>query len=310
MNKVLKLPSLILVWLVAACTKVQPLPDIRIMDTQVFPESITSTSNGTVYAGSVKGNVYMAMPGSSEAHPWIRHSEENGILIILGVLADEKTNTLWLCSAPNFFGPERSQGATSVMAFDLSTAAQKGNYPFPDGGTCNDISIAQDGTVLATDTPGGRILALDPGSDTMRVFGQSDRLRGIDGIAFSGDWTLYVNNVQTQEIFRVEVTPQNTMGELTALQISHELGGPDSMRLIEGNRFLQAESTLGRLSVVTIEGDVATLTIIDDEVQSSPGATVVGNTAYVIESNIQYLFNPELRGQEPDAFMLLARPMP
>jgi sugar lactone lactonase YvrE len=310
MNSALKLPSLFLIGMVAACTQAQPLQDIRIMDTQVFPESITSTSDGTVYAGSVKGNVYRAMPGSTEAHPWIRHSDENGILIILGVLADEITNTLWLCSAPNFFGPERSQGVTSLMAFDLSTAAQKGNYPFPEGGTCNDISIAQDGTVLATDTPGGRILALDPGSDSLRVFGQSDLLRGIDGIAFSGDWTLYVNNVQTQEIFRVDVTPQNMMGELTSLQISHELGGPDSMRLIEGNRFLQAESTLGRLSVVTIEGDVATLTIIDDEVQSSPGATVVGDTAYVIESNIQYLFNPELRGQEPEAFMLLARPLP
>lgn len=295
---------------VAAPSPAPLLPDIRIMDTQVFPESITSTADGTVYAGSVKGVVYKAEPGSAEAHPWILHSPENGILTILGVLADEKSSTLWLCSVPNFFGPERSEGVGSVMAFDLASGAQKGVYPFPGGGTCNDVTVAEDGTVLAADTPGGRILALDPGATELRVFGQSDLLRGIDGIAYSGDWTLYANNVQTNAIFRVGVTSDNTMGELTALQLSHELGGPDGMRLISGNHFIQAEGTIGRLGIVTIDGDRAALTMLKDDLVSSPGATVVGDTVYVIESNIGYLLNPELRGQEPAAFMLYAVPLP
>jgi sugar lactone lactonase YvrE len=306
-----RLLPLILAATVAACAQAQsPLPDIRIMDTQVFPESLSAASDGTVYIGSVAGNVYKAEPGSAEAHAWIRHSPENGILAILGVLADERSNTLWLCSAPNFFGPERSEGVSSVLAFDLASGAQKGNYPFPGGGTCNDITVAADGTVLATDTPGGRILALAPGASELRVFGQSDLLRGIDGIAFSGDWTLYANNVQTQKIYRIAVNADNTMGALTDLKLSHELGGPDGMRLIEGNRFIQAEGTIGRLSVVTIEGDSATLAVIDDALESSPGATMVGNTAYVLESNIQYLLSPDLRGQEPPSFMVLARPLP
>jgi hypothetical protein len=301
------LPALAL----AACAQAQTtLPDIRIMDTQVFPESLSAASDGSIYIGSVAGNVYKAQPGAAEAHAWIRHSPENGILAILGVLVDETSNTLWLCSAPNFFGPERSQGVSSVMAFDLASGAQKGNYPFPGGGTCNDLTVAQYGTVLATDTPGGRILALDPGASELRVVGQSDLLRGIDGIAFSADWTLYANNVQTQKIYRIALNADNTMGALSDLQLSHELGGPDGMRLIDGSRFIQAEGTIGRLSVVTIEGDSATMTVIDDALESSPGATTVGTTAYVLESNIQYLLNPDLRGQEPPAFMVLARPLP
>lgn len=283
--------------------------DIRIDDTQVFPESITSMRDGTVLAGSVKGIVYRTDPGGRIARPWIHHSPENGLLTILGVLADERSNTLWLCSAPNFFGPERSQGTTSVMAFDLATGDQKGVYPFPGGGTCNDITVGADGSVFATDTPNGRILVLEPGRDALRVFGQSPVLRGIDGIAFSEDWTLYANNVQTQQIFRVGFNGTGGMGELTTLNLSHALGGPDGMRLIDGNRFIQAEGTIGRLSVVTIEDNDAVLEIIADDLVSTPGATVVGNTAYVIESNIQYLFDPALRGQEPDAFMLYAYPL-
>ena len=283
--------------------------DIHIDDTQVFSESIDATSDGVVIAGSVKGIVYRTEPGGLIARPWIHHSPENGILTILGVLADEKTNTLWLCSAPNFFGPERSQGTTSLMAFDLTTGDQKAVYPFPGGGTCNDITIGADGSVFAADTPNGRILVLDPGSDALRVFGQADVLRGIDGIVFSGDWTLYANNVQTNQIFRVAFNAAGGMGELTTLNLSHALGGPDAMRLIEGNRFIQAESGIGRLSVVTIEGNDAMLDILTDDLVSSPGATVVGNTAYVIESNIAYLLDPTLRGQEPEAFMLLAYPL-
>lgn len=284
--------------------------DIRIDDTQVFPESITSMSDGTVLAGSVKGIVYRTDPGGLVARPWIRHSPENGILTILGVLADEKSNTLWLCSVPNFFGPERSQGATALMAFDLTDGSQKGVYPFPaPGGACNDMTVGADGSVFATDTPNGRILVLEPGSESLRLFGQSPVLRGIDGIAFSEDWTLYANNVQTQQLFRVGFSPDGGMGELTTLNLSHALGGPDGMRLISGNRFIQAESTIGRLSVVTIENNDAVLDVLTDELLSSPGAAVVGDTAYVIESNIRYLLDPALRGQEPEAFMLYAYPL-
>ncbi len=63
------------------------------------------------------------------------------------------------------------------------------------------------------------------------------------------------------------------------------------------------------MSIVTIEGDTATLEILDDSLTSSPGAVAVGDTAYVIESNIQYLTDPALQGQSPDAFMIYAVPM-
>lgn len=298
-------------FLLAACSGGQsPSADIRIVDTQVFPESITSMTDGTVIAGSVKGIVYRTEPGGLEARQWIHHSPENGILAILGVLADETTNTLWLCSTPNFFGPERSEGITSVMAFELDSGAQAGNWYFPDGGTCNDVTIGPDGTVYATDTPNGRIFALDPGRSELRLFGQSDLLRGIDGAAFSEGGVLYANNVQTSKLYRVEINPDNTMGALIELVTDIELGGPDSMRLIDGSRFIQAESGIGRLSMLTIKDDEATIDVITDEVESTPGATVVGDVAYVIESNIQYLFNPELQGQEPDGFYLRAFPLP
>src|SRR5690606_33219442 len=235
-------------------------PGIRIGDTEVYPESVTSTSDGTVYAGSIKGNVYRAAPGESVALPWIETSEANGILTILGVFADEASGTLWLCSVPNFFGPERSQGVSSLMAFDLETGEQKGVYPFPPpAAACNDIAVRQDGSVFATDTPNGRIFKLPPGADALELYGEDRSLVGVDGIAFAEDGTLYVNNVRTNELLRVDTDRRGEMTGLTKLSVSHELGGPDGFRHIEGNRFLQAEGNIGRVSIVTIEGDTATL---------------------------------------------------
>lgn len=294
-----------------AATVQQPLPNIVIQDKQVFPESVTSTKDGRVFIGSVAGNVYKAEAGSDKAHAFIKHSEENGILAILGVLADEASNSLWLCSIPNFFEPgsSRGQGVSSVMSFALDSGEQKGVYPFPEQGTCNDITIGADGTAYATDTPNGRIYSLKPNSDALELFAEDEKLNGIDGIAFSESGVLYANNVQTSKIFRVDVTGNGSFDKLVEIKTDIELGGPDSMRLISGNSFLQAESGASRLSIVTIDGDNATMKVLKDDLISSPGATPVGDTAYVIESNIQYLFNPDLRGQDPGDFVIYAVPM-
>ena len=283
--------------------------DIRIDDTAVFPESVTSTAAGAVYAGSTKGNVYRALPNEQLATAWIKTSPENGILAILGVLADEASKTLWLCSAPNFFGPERSQGVSALMAFDLDTGAKKGEYAFPPpASVCNDIAIARDGTAYATDTQNGRLFKLAKGGSTLTLYGEDRALVGVDGIAFAEDGTMYVNNVRSNQIIRV-ADNNGAMGALTVLELSEPISGPDGFRPLGGNRFLQAEGNTGRVSVVRIEGNRAVIEVLSDEFVSTPGATAVGNTAYVLESNIRYLTDPSLRGQDPGPFVIHAVPI-
>ena len=82
------------------------------------------------------------------------------------MFAHDASNTLWVCT-----NDPDPQGKEAVLkAFDLKTAAPKGAYPFPNGGLCNDIAVTGDGTTLATDTRGGRILALKPGSNALTVW--------------------------------------------------------------------------------------------------------------------------------------------
>src|SRR3954469_5100760 len=58
----------------------------------LFPESITSLKDGTIILGSVPGGIYKIKPGETEAKPFVSR-DGNGFTTVLGVFADEKSNT-------------------------------------------------------------------------------------------------------------------------------------------------------------------------------------------------------------------------
>src|SRR5690348_15216992 len=85
---------------VAAASSLAPLllaqtrAEITIHDTGVMAENLTSSQDGSVYFGSTaKGTIYRAAPGAAQAEPWIQASTA-GLTNVLGVLADDKSNTL------------------------------------------------------------------------------------------------------------------------------------------------------------------------------------------------------------------------
>jgi len=67
------------------------LPDtITIPGEKVFPESLTSATDGSVIIGSIgQKQIYKAKPGSATAEVWIAAGTD-GLNNILGVFADHK----------------------------------------------------------------------------------------------------------------------------------------------------------------------------------------------------------------------------
>ena len=197
------------------------------------------------------------------------------------------------------------------MAFDLKTGKQKGAYPLPaPAAACNDITIAKNGTAYATDTPNGRIFTLKPGAKSLELYAEDVRLKGIDGIVFGGDGTLYLNIVSKGQLMRVDRGADGAMTGLTELQLSRPVAGPDGFRLIAGNRFLLAEGNSGRIDEVVITGDKAEIKTLKEGLISPPGVTLVGRTAYGLEGKITYLLDPKLKGQSPEPFVAHAIPLP
>jgi hypothetical protein len=285
--------------------------DVRVDNVHVYPESLSADRAGRLYIGSVKGVIFRTAPDGDLAEPWIRPSAENGLLSILGVLTDEPRRILWVCTAPMPFRTPPAIGTSALLAFDLATGRIKARYQFPaPASACNDVTIARDGSAYATDTPNGRIFVLKPRASALALYAQDARLKGVDGIAFAGDGTLYVNNVQTNAMLRIDRKADGSFAGLTELALSQPVKGPDGLRLLRGNLFLQAEGGSGKVTLVKIEGDQATITDLRTGLDSSPGVTAARGRAYAVEGKIQYLVVPAFKGKEPGAFLARAIDLP
>jgi sugar lactone lactonase YvrE len=289
--------------LTAFATIAQAASPVTVSDTRVFPESISATSDGTLLiAGSEKGIIYKAAPGGTTAQAWISREQAGFEGFLLGIFADEPRNVFYVCS--DVAGPPRQ---AAFKSFDLKTGALKATYHFPGGGLCNDFITAADGTLYATDTVLGRIIRLKPGATEPDVWVNDPSLVGIDGIAFAGG-ELYFNNVQKNLLQQINIKPDGSAGNVTTLQLSGALSGPDGMRVGPGGALLIAENRTGNLTQAKIEGDKATLTVIKGGFGQLTAVAIVGNTVWVAESRFAQRDNPNNRDPGPWAITPVTLP--
>jgi sugar lactone lactonase YvrE len=266
----------------------------------VFPESITSSDDGSIFFGSLsKGAVYRAAPGAVRADIWIKPGS-NGLRSITGVFADGHSNTLWTCSSPIALnGGAAPPGETSLKAFDLKTAAFKASYTFPGGtGLCNDIAVARDGTVYATETGRGWVVRLKPGASALEVWSSDSLLASADGIAVLADGAVYVNGFGSGIIARVPVRPDGSAGPAVKIATSERLVNPDGMRSVGNYTLLVAEGK-GRADEITINGDRGEVRVLKTGLDGPTAVTRVGNFVFILEAKLRYLNDPKLRGQDP-----------
>jgi sugar lactone lactonase YvrE len=303
------LASLALAVGLACAAQAADRAEITFADGRIFPESLTSTRDGTLYFGSLgQDSVYRATPKSSKADTWIR-ARSNGLQTVLGVFADEAAGTLWVCaSATGGRDGAPLVGETALKAFALSNGAFKASYAFPGGGLCNDIAVAKDGTVFVTDTTGARVLRLKKGAAALDVWAADAALLGTaDGIALLADGSMYVNSVGQGTLLRIPVKADGSAGSIAKLETSQPLTRPDGMRSVGGKTMLLVEGA-GRLDEVTINGDKADIRVLKDGLTGPTAVTLVGGMAYVAEARLDYRNDPKLRDQDPGPFRAVGVP--
>ncbi|MBZ5575169.1 MAG: hypothetical protein LAP40_01255 [Acidobacteriia bacterium] len=298
----------LIVW--AAIASAAPaITEITLPGTKVFPESITSTADGTLIVGSLgHGNVMRIAPGKTMAEEWIKPGA-GGLNQVLGVFADEAGKSLWVCSN----NLENKGEATSVMAFDLKTGAPKGTYPLPgDGVLCNDIAVADNGTAYVTDTRQGSVLMLKPGSKGLQIAAKDPLLAGADGLAFGEKTVLYVNSVTTGKLLRLDLGPDGESKSVIDLKLSRPLDRPDGLRTIGKNRLLLAENS-GKMTIVTFQGPKlqnAVIKTIKEGLESTPGVTATRGMAWIVEGKLNYRNDPAFKDKDPGTFKMYAVPLP
>jgi len=280
--------------------------EIVVPGEKLATESLTSSSDGTVYVGSIgTGQIFRAKPGAATAEPFIK-PKTNGIGPVFGVFADDKSNTLYACSGSPAFGPPPPAGTpppppSALYAFDLKSGAPKGKWNLPTAGAfCNDIAVGRDGTAYASDTQNMQVARLKPGAQQLEVWAGADGAFGpsggvVDGIAVLGD-TVLVNALRTNKIFSVPIEKDGKAGKVTEVKLDSAIAGPDGMRSFGSSALLVAEGgDGGKVSKIVLNAakTEGKHTVLKAGFPDGPVAvTVVGENVYVLEGQLSSLFAP------------------
>ena len=214
-----------------ALAQVASAAEILIVDAKSQPESLTVAPGGILIVGSAGTPfVYKVRPGSSTAEKFVDASAEGAGTFFFGMLADAATNTLWTCQLTPVPGTAPVKRHTALRGFDLSTGAQELRWNLPgDNSTCNDFAVGPDKALYISDTANGKIYKLAAGASTAELFLEDRALYGIDGITFL-DGTLYVNNVFSNNLYRIPVDDAGKAGQPVDIWMDQPVKGPDGMR--------------------------------------------------------------------------------
>ena len=282
--------------------------DVVVPGTTDFPESMTASADGTLFFSSFgNGRVWRAKPGETQASEFIK-SGSNGLSSALGVLADDKSNTLYVCSDDFSAAGIKIPGgtATSLKLFDLKTGEAKGSIPTPGSPTlCNDIVVANDGTAYVSDSFSGQILRLKPGANAFEVWTQDPRWKvegkaQLDGIAMLADGAIYTNIFEGDGLYRIPVNADGSAGAITKLQTSRPLYHSDGLRAFGPNKLIMVEGeTKGNLDLITVDGDNAKIETIKDGFDGPVSLVQVGDQIYVLDVPLRYLLGPEAQAKKP-----------
>lgn len=278
--------------------------NVTVTEKMAFPESLTSTQDGTLYIGSMNlGAVYRAAPGATTATTFIS-KEAGGFGKVLGVLADSATNTLWVC--------DNDGARASLKTFALRSGAKQKQVDLPGGGFCNDIALKGSDAYI-TDTKGGRVLKLAKGADALTVWYTNDAADpSLDGLVWKGG-VLYTNTYNGNHLIRITTHGDGSADKATVLTTSLDIFQPDGLRLAKDGTILMVEGRgkdgNGRLDAVTVSGDAATIKVIKDKYMLPTAVTTVGNTAYVLEAKLNYQRDPALKDKDPGTFTAYAVPL-
>jgi hypothetical protein len=257
--------------------------EILIVDAKSQPESLTVAPGGILIVGSASTPfIYKVRPGSTTAEKFVDASAEGVGTFFFGMLADAATNTLWACQLTPVPGLTPVKRHTALRGFDLSTGSQKFRWNLPgDNSTCNDFSIGPDKALYISDTPNSRIYKLPAGATNAEVFLEDHALYGIDGITFLGG-TLYVNNVFSNNLYRIPVDAEGKAGQPVDIWMDQPVKGPDGMRAVNG-KLLLAENGSGKISVITVNGDKASVTVIKEGLKTPTAVEPAGDTIWIAE---------------------------
>ncbi|MDF1802571.1 hypothetical protein [Thalassovita sp.] len=277
--------------------------NIALPDPAFAPEGISADAAGNLYIGSLTQGRLAKVSGTTHEVSDFVAAGVNGMVTIVGLHV--AGDVVYACSSDPGIGALTGTAAPALVAFDTNTGAPNGRYELPaGGGFCNDITELPDGTILATDSFSPRIYALAPGADQLELWFEDQQFAGegfnLNGIAYD-DGAVYVVRYNTGTLHRIALDD----GTVSKVPLPRMVHGADGLNALGDGRFLIVEGgglsagARGSLLGITLAGDAAQMDVIAADLDVPTTATVVDGVAYVVEGQLDHLFDPAAGNANP-----------
>jgi len=163
----------------------------RLKDPRLIPEGIAYDAVGQrFFLGSVAQHKVIVTDGKGETHDFSKAGDQ--LDAVLGLSVDSVHGLLYAVSTNSFEESGKKQRRNMVVRYDLKTDRLTDRFAASDAAQLNDLTVAPDGTLYATDSEAGALFRKKPDEAKLLPFGEKGKLPGANGITLSPDGTLYV----------------------------------------------------------------------------------------------------------------------
>jgi sugar lactone lactonase YvrE len=163
----------------------------RLNDSKLIPEGIAyDPKQERFFVGSVAQKKIISANRKGEVKNFSR--PEDKLDCVLGLFVDAPHQQLYAVTTNGFLDEAQKQRRNAVVRYDLKNGLLVNRYDAPDANQLNDLTIAPDGTIYATDSATGTLFRKRPAEKTLTPFGAKSAVPGANGITLGEDGNLYV----------------------------------------------------------------------------------------------------------------------
>lgn len=276
-----------------------PLPGATL-----YPEGIGVSASGDLYVGSLSEHQILKLDRQTRKIQRFSGPDAD-LMSVIGVYVSRDDSAVFACSSdPKGAYPGRR---SEIVAFDSQSGSVPRRAALPEGGLCNDIAELDDGTILVTDSFGGRILAWAPQSEALNVWAQSPEFLG-EGFNLNGivgvDDAVFAVKYNSGELFRFTMSKGSVTYEKVLL--ARTLNGPDGLERIGDKKLLVVEGFTGAVS--TIDLTTGAVSILAENLDSPTTAAIYQGFAYVVQGQLDHFFGMTPEAPAPFALKRVSLP--
>jgi hypothetical protein len=139
----------------------------RLTDPKLIPEGIAYDAKGDrFFIGSVAQKKIVVTSRKGDARDFSK--VEDNLDCVLGLIVDPAREQLYAVSTNGFLDEAKTQRRNAVVRYDLKTGRLADRFDAPEAMQLNDIAIAPNGTIYATDSMSSTLFRKKPDEKTSR----------------------------------------------------------------------------------------------------------------------------------------------